>query len=458
MKRPRIITAPEAADLISDGATVATGGFLGVGWPEDIAFHIEERFKKERKPEGLTLVHAAGQWGIGHFAHAGMLKRVIAGFYGWSKEMQRLVLENEIEAYNLPQGVIINLYRDIAAGRRTHYSPIGLGTFVQAFGGALNERTPMDGVIPWAPGRYTKPVPHGALAGISYSTFPINVAVIRATTADISGNLTFEEEPLTLETLSLAMAARNSGGIVIAQVKRTWQGRADPFKVKVPGIFVDYIVEANPQRHKQTAGTDFNPAYVVGGAKYGHQPPPMPDTAKAKIARRAVKELRDGDVVNIGIGLPELVAQVAREQGVDESVTLTNEAGIIGGVPASGLDFGAAMNMDAVIDAGYQFDFYAGGGLDVAFLGFAEIDKAGNVNVSKFGNKLPGCGGFIDISQSAKRIVFCGLEEAHGVSKFVDKVEHITFSAAQALKSSQDVRYVTDKGVYRLTKKGPVKE
>lgn len=448
MKLARIITAPEAAALIPDGATVATGGFLGIGWPEDVAFHIEERFKKSGKPENLTLVHAAGQYGIGHFAHKGMLKRVIAGFYGWSKEMQRLVLENEIEAYNLPQGVIINLYRDIAAGRQYHASKIGLGTFVQPEngGGRLNEKTPNDMV----------------LAGdkwdvLNYLTFPIDVAIIRATQSDISGNLTMEEEPLAGETLSLAMAAHNSGGIVIAQVKRTWQGRADPFRVKVPGILVDYIVPAYQGRHMQTAGTQFNSAYVMGGAKSQFHAPPMDDGPKAKIARRAAEELREGDVVNIGIGLPELVAQVARERGMDQKITMTTEAGIIGGVPASGLDFGAAINMDAVIDPGYQFDFYHGGGLDVAFLGFAQIDKVGSVNVSKFGNRLPGCGGFIDISQSAKRIVFVGLEEAKGVSKFVDKVEHLTFNGPQAVWRGQNVMFVTDNGTYKLTDNGPVK-
>ena len=442
--RAKIVTAADAAKLIKDGSTVATAGFLGIGYAEDVTWHIEQRFLNERKPEGITLVHAAGQYSIGHFAHKGLLKRVIAGFYGWSKEMQRLALSGEIEAYNLPQGVIINLYRDIAARRKEHVSRVGYGTFVEHEGGAINDRSYYDLV-------YLK---EGT--DLCYRTFPIDVAIIRATTADISGNLTMEEEALTGEALSLAMAARNSGGIVIAQVKKFWNGRADPFKVKVPGIFVDYLVEGALPRHKQTPATSFNVAFMGQGAKSAFHSPPMEDSVKVRIGKRAADELKEGDIVNIGIGIPELVAQVARERGMDEKVTMTTEAGIIGGVPASGLDFGAAINMDAVIDPGYQFDFYSGGGLDCAFLGFAQIDTMGNVNVSKFNGRLPGCGGFIDISQNAKRLVFCGLEEANGVSKFVDNVEHITFSAKYALHRKTPVLYVTDKAVYKLTDKGLV--
>lgn len=445
--RAKIVTAVDAAKVIKDGDTVATSGFLGIGYAEDVTWHIEQRFLKDRKPEGITLVHAAGQYKIGHFAHKGLLKRVIAGFYGWSKEMQQLALLGEIEAYNLPQGVIINLYRDIAAGRDWHVSRVGYGTFVESHGGALN--------------KLSSQYEHAILTDdcsptLRYETFPINVAIIRATTADVSGNLTFEEEALTGEALSLAMAARNSGGIVIAQVKRFWNGRADPFKVKVPGIFVDYLVEGASTRHRQTAASNFNHAFMGQGAKTQYHSVPMEDSVKARIARRAADELREGDIVNIGIGLPEMVAKVARERGMDDKIAMTTEAGIIGGVPASGLDFGAAINMDAVIDSGYQFDFYSGGGLDVAVLGFAQIGSNGDVNVSKFNGKLPGCGGFIDISQNAKRIVFVGLEQANGVEKFVDKVEHVTFSAKDALRRGHDVRYVTDRAVYQLTESGLV--
>ena len=316
--RAKIVTAVDAARQIKDGDTVATSGFLGIGYAEDVTWHIEQRFLNERKPEGITLVHAAGQYKIGHFAHKGLLKRVIAGFYGWSKEMQKLALTGEIEAYNWPQGVIINLYRDIAAGRDFHMSKVGKATFVEAEAGGLNR-----GSIKL--GHSSMIFSDHSLAELSYATFPINVAIIRATTADVSGNLTFEEEALTGEALSLAMAARNSGGIVIAQVKRFWNGRADPFKVKVPGIFVDYLVEGASTRHRQTAASNFNHAFMGQGAKTQYHSVPMEDSVKARIARRAADELREGDIVNIGIGLPELVAKVARERGLDEKITMTTE-------------------------------------------------------------------------------------------------------------------------------------
>lgn len=448
MKAPRIITAAEAAKLIPSNVTVATGGFLGVGYAEDVTYHLEKRFLETGKPEGLTLVHAAGQKAIGHFAHKGLIQRVIAGFYGWSKEMQRLVFENEIEAYNLPQGVIINCYREMAAGRGYHDSVIGQDTFVDedVDGSGLNERSI---------GGFSMGSPSGRIA---YSIPKIDVALIRATSADSRGNLTFEDEPLTLETLSLAMAAHNSGGIVIAQVKHVQGGRAHPFQVGVPGKLVDYIVKADADRHWMTAAAPYN-ADLLGGQVVARPGKALTSEAKKQIARRAAMELRAGDVVNIGIGLPEAVAQVVRQEQADDLITLTAESGFFGGLPSSGLDFGCGVNADMVMDAGYMFDFINGGGLDIAFLGFAQVDKSGNVNVSKFGDRLPGCGGFIDISQSAKRIVFVGTERARdGTEKFVDEVEHLTFSAAHALRNYRDVLYVTDEAVYRLTPDGLKRE
>lgn len=425
MKRPRVITATEAAKLIPDHVTLATGGFLDFGFVGDVAAAIEARFKSEARPNGLTLVHAAGQARIGHFAHAGMLKRVIAGYFGWSKEMQRLVLENEIEGYNWPQGVIINMYRELAAGRKWHHSNVGMNTFVETSGGGLNTSSPGWWVKP-----DNGPIKWGVLR---YECRPIHVALIRASSCDPHGNLTMENERLTLETLHLAMAARNSGGMVIAQVDSQRSGRSDPMRVKVPHVLVDYIVETDHKIVVTSAAQDF-------------------DLVKRKIAARAAREIRDGDIVNLGIGLPEAIVG-ALGRRVDE-VVLTTESGAIGGVPLSGKNFGSSHDMDCVLDANYQFDFYNGGGLDIAFLGFAEIDLAGNVNVSKFSGRLPGCGGFIDISQSAKRVVFIGKEMAGGKSKFVDQVEHLTFSAAHALARGCDVTYVTDNAVYKLTKSG----
>lgn len=425
MNRPRIITAVEAAALIPDNVTVATGGFLDIGFPNAVVREIGRRFIATARPYGLTLVHAAGQARIGHFAHLGLIKRVISGYYGWSKEMQRLVLENQIEAYNLPQGVIVNLYRDIAARRIGHWTMIGQDTFVDPMHGgpALNELSQTYSPVGYINGQY----------GLRYKTFPIHVALIRGWLADADGNIWCSSNRLNLETLSLAMAARNSGGMVIAQVDTVSEARL-PSAVFIPRMLVDYIV---PDRGEPL------PALPQRNKSISH----------AKLAERASREARDGDVINIGIGLPETVAPwLARKD-----VILTTESGSIGGVPGGGANFGGAEGMEAAIDAGYQFDFYNGGGLDCAFLGFAEIDRAGNVNASKFGGRLQGCGGFIDISQSAKRIVFVGVEEANGKSKFVENVEHMTFSADYARRKGTDVKYVTDKGVYALGSSGPEK-
>lgn len=395
----KIITADEAASLIKDGDTVATGGFVNIGFARSIAAAVERRFKAIGKPHGITLVHAAGQAHIGHYAHAGLLKRVVAGYYGWSKEMQRLVLDNEIEAYNLPQGVLVNMYRDIAAGEKYHHSKIGLGTFIEFDGGALNERS-KDHLV------------FANQTGLAYRTFPIDVAIIKP-------------DVLPLETMALAMAAKNSGGIVICESARNLPG--------FPSVLVDYLVLASEEFPEEQA-TPLSRSV----AQYG-------------IAAEAAQFANAGDIVNIGIGLPELVGEHLRGK-----VTMTTESGTIGGLPAQGQSFGAAKNMEYAIDAGSMFDFYNGGGLDVAFLGFAQVDKRGNVNVSRFGQRLPGCGGFINITQNTKRLVFVGTETANGESKLVDYVSHLTFSGADALKRGQDVRVVTDKKVYQLTRDGLV--
>jgi propionate CoA-transferase len=421
--RPRVITADQAAALIPDGVTLATSGFVNIGFAHAIAERIEARFKESGHPKDLTLVHAAGQARIGHFAHAGMLNRVIAGYYGWSKEMQRLVLENEIEAYNWPQGVIVNMYRELAAGRKWHHSSVGVGTFVETDGGGLNAQSPSWWVT--ANG-----------SGLKYENRTINVALIRATSYDTHGNLTMESERLTLETLHLAMAVRNSGGMVIAQVDSKQTFRANPYRVQIPGIFVDFIVEAAPLKAPSTFSRGTS------------------DMVKAMIAVRASQEVRDGNIVNLGIGIPELIGVHLRDQNRLNDIVLTTESGTIGGIPAGEAAFGAAEYPDAVIDTNYQFDFYNGGGIDVAFLGFGEIDRRGNVNVSKFGGRLPGCGGFIDISQNAKRVIFVGKEMAGESSKIVDEVEHVTFNADHARKRCADVSYITDKGVYRLGSSG----
>jgi len=425
----KIVSAAEAVAHIRDGSTITTGGGVGIGFPELVVKALGTSGKKD-----LTLFHAAGQGdgkdrGLNHLATPGLLKRVIGGHWGLAPKLQALANTNAIEAYNLPQGVASHLFRDIAAHRPGHLTTIGINTFIDPIlgGGRLNAITTEDIV---------QNVTINGKECLFYPAFPIDVALIRATTSDKAGNLTMEGEALTMDTLSQAMAARNSGGIVIAQVRNIREANVAR-SAHVPAHLVDYVVVCDKlSDHPFTFGSN------ESHRAKNHD---NPSHQEMLIARRALQESKAGDVVNVGIGLAGYVVTAA---GLQNQVTFTTESGATGGVPLNGLNFGASAFNRSVVDQGYQFDFYDGGGIDVAFLGFAEIDRHGNVNVSRFKDRIAGAGGFINITQRAKKIVFCGtMLSSKGEKKFVNSVEQVTFRA----DNQRDILCVTDKAVFRLS-------
>lgn len=474
----KVVSAREAVRLIRHGDTVAIGGFFEIGLALEVIHELGALFEATDeepaafgKPRDLTLVFCVspGDWvsdGANRLAQPGLVKRIIGGHWSGVPKLYQLVAGNQAEGYNMPLGPMSHLYRDIAAGKPGHLSRVGLGTFADPRfgGGKLNEMTTEDLI---------EVMEIGGEEFLFYKAFPVDIAIIRGTTADPAGNITMEREALTCDTLSVAMAAHNSGGLVIAQVERLAEVNSlNPRQVKIPGALVDCIVVAtDPRNHPQTFGSPYNPAFAAEVRVPLTSLAPMPLSARKMIARRAAMELRPNSVVNLGFGIPEGVASVAAEEKIADLMTLTAEPGAIGGIPSGGGDFGTATNAQAIIDMPYQFDFYDGGGLDVAFLGLAQADREGNVNVSRFGPKLAGAGGFIDISQNAKKVLFLGtftagdlqasvvegkllIERDGQYRKLVEEVEHRTFSGPHAASQGKDVLYITERCVFRLTTEG----
>lgn len=468
MKMSKVISPEKAAELIQDGCTLAASGFGLACWNEEMGIAIEERFKKTGHPKNLTVVHASAvgsrrnaKQGMSHLGYEGLVKRWIGGIAYASPGMAKLIEDNKIEAYNLPQGVITQLYREIAAKRPGVITKVGLRTYVdpRLEGAKMNEKTTEDIV---------KLIELDGEEWLYYKSFPINVGLIRGTVADENGNLTMEKESLLLEVLPIAQAVRNSGGIVIAQVEHVVKnGTLNPKDVRVPGILVDYLVISKPENHDQTEGRHYHPG-LSGELKVPVKDLDMlPFDERKVIARRCALELKENAILNLGVGMPSGVGSIAAEEGISDSLIMTTEAGTIGGVPASGLDFGASYNAEAIVEEAVQFDFYDGGGLDVSVLGLAQTDEFGNVNVSKFGNRVMGCGGFINISQTAKKLVYCGTFTHGGLEvklsdgkleivkegrnkKFLKQVEQITFSGEYASEVGQTVLYVTERAVFQL--------
>ncbi|OGB68855.1 MAG: acyl CoA:acetate/3-ketoacid CoA transferase [Burkholderiales bacterium RIFOXYC12_FULL_65_23] len=468
--KSKIVTAEQAIGLIHDGDTLVCSGFGVVGVPDELLLALQQRFEASQSPRDLTLIFGGGpgdgkEQGINRIAIDGLIQRAIGGHWGLVPKLGAMAMENRIEAWNLPLGVISHLYRDIAAGLPGNVSRVGLGTFVdpRLQGGKVNARTTEDlvSVI--------------ELAGqelLFYRVPKPQVAFIRASISDPDGNLSIEREALAQDTLAIATAVKNSGGIVIAQVEYLCERASLPARqVKVPGILVDCVVQARPEYHMQTYGTGYHPALSGQMRVPLDALPPMPFDERKIIARRAAFELMPNAVVNLGIGMPEGVADIANEERLLSYMTLTAEPGVVGGVPGSGLNFGSSTNATAQLDMNQQFDFYDGGGLDLAVLGLAECDARGNINVSRFGPKLAGAGGFINITQNSRTVVFIGTFSAGGLKvavqqgqltilqegkhrKFVEAIEQVTFSGEYAARLGKRVLYVTERCVFALTPEG----
>jgi propionate CoA-transferase len=474
----KIVSMDAAAAKITDGAVVTVSSSSGLGCPDKILEAVGTRFDREGHPRNLTTLHpiAAGDMygikGIDHIAKDGLLSTIIAGSYPSGPSnlpmpaIWQMLVDNRVAAYNVPSGILFDMHRDAAANRPGVLTKVGLDTFVDPVrqGCAMNDAAAKSPIVS-----------RMEMNGETWLHFPNivpNVAIIRATTADERGNLTYEHEGAYLGGLEQAIAVRNHGGLVIAQVKRvTASGSLRPHDVRVPGHLVDLIVVDPDQR--QTTETDYDPA--ISGqvmrpwSSFSH----AEHSIEKIVARRAAMELRTGQTANLGFGISAMVPRVLLEAGREQAVTWAIEQGATGGMPLTGFAFGCASNADAYMPSPQQFLYFQGGGFDVSFLSFLEVDIEGNVNVSKLGKKpylTAGCGGFVDITASARKIVFSGLFEAGAqldlteesltvrspgkFTKMVDEVEHVTFSGRRARELGQDVLYITERCVIQLTDEG----
>jgi len=471
----KVMDISSALDLIKCGDTIAISSASMVGYPEFIIKSLEERYIETQKPAALTLYAGCGHGNpVGYgaddrFGHPGFLKRTVCTHPQVVPKLGKFIDSGEIEAYAFPQGVVNQLYRCSAAKQPGLLTKIGIGTYVdpRQDGGKLNSATTEDLV--------ELQVVDGE-DYLFYKTRPIHVSVIRGTSADEDGNITIEEESLKLEVLEIAMAAKSSGGKVIVQVKNAVaKGSLKAKDVIVPGELVDAVVvcEDVANYHRQTAGTVYSP-FMSGQLAC---PPGAVSEPKAVLAaddivcRRAVYEISRSSVINVGVGIGVGVGAVADVEGIIKDVTFTLELGVFGGTPQAKADFGSAVNATSYLAHPSMFDFYHSGGLDIAFLGAAQIDADGNVNVSKFGGRAAGQGGFIDISQTAKKVVFCTYFKAKGfessvkngklsinsegkVSKFVKKVDQITFNGKLSREKGQEVVICTERCVFKLCPEG----
>ncbi len=463
----RVVSFAEAVSYIKDYDTLLIGGSGGGhAVPEALIVALGERYVHENSPKNITLLHPVGigdnvSQGVGHLAHPGLVKRIVTGALVNSPAFQKAAEADTVEAYTLPQGALCELMREMAAGRPGLLSHVGLHTFIDPrIDGGRQSKCASEDLVELV-----------TLAGrewLFYKPYPVDVCFLRGTTADEDGNVTMEREAVFTEMLSMAQATHRQGGLVIVQVARLAERGSLPAKnVKIPGMLVDLVVIDPDQR--QTYQMDYSPAYA-GELKIPlTQIPAMKLDPRKVIARRATLELRPHAICNLGSGVSTGIATIAAEEGVLDQIVLTNEQGLIGGAPSD--DAGAAINYTSIVDQPYQFDFYDGGGLDLAFLSFAEVDRLGNVNVSRFNGRIIGVGGFINISQNAKKVIFSGTFTAGGLeigyaggvmtirhegkfNKFVTDVEQISYSGPFALERGQEALYVTERAVFQISDHG----
>ena len=468
----KVVNSNEIAKIIKNNSFIAIDGFVGIGVPEEILLKIEKSFLEKGSPHSLSVIFAAGfgdgkTKGLNRIAHEGLIKKAIGGHWGLAPNLGKLAIENKIEAYNLPQGVIAQMFRNMAANKPGIISRVGLGTFVDPDleGGKLNSITKEEIV---------SKINILGEELLFYKSPKLDYAILRGTSSDEDGNISCENEALLLEGIHIASATKNAGGKVIVQVEKiVKKGSILPKEVRIPGILVDYVVVVEDiKNHMQTFGEQYNYGYTNNNALFSDNAISFPLDERKIIARRCAMNLRkESKVLNYGIGMPESIALVLKEENQNMNFTPTVEPGAIGGIPMGGLSFGASFNPICILEQPTQFDFYDGGGLDMAFLGLAQCDQYGNINVSKFGSKLAGCGGFINITQNAKEVIFCGTFTAGGLEiavengklkiikegktkKFMKNVEQITFSADLAKNNNKKVLYITERAVFELRKEG----
>ncbi len=461
----KIISAADAAKLVKNGDTLLiSGSGGGHAVPETPLAAIEDRFLAEGLPRDLTVCHVVGIGdrktgkGADHFAHEGLIKRSVTSALVDSPRLVPMARDNKIESYTLPQGVLSQLMRDIAGGRPGLITKTGLHTFVDPRQrGARQSESAKEDLI--------EVLTIGGEEWLRFKPLRFNIAFLRGSTADENGNISMEQEAIFGEPLSMAQATKRSGGVVVVQVKRMARAGGLPAKnVKIPGILVDYVV-VDPQQ-KQTFATEYDPTYAGELRSPMTAVKPIPFGARKIVARRAAMELYPGAICNLGAGISTGISVIAAEEHILDRISLTNEQGFIGGAPLTGPDSGAAQNYDALVDQPYQFDFYDGGGLDIAFLSFGEVDSAGNVNVSRFADKIIGIGGFINISQNAKTVIFSGTFTAGGLEidcvngalrilaegkhqRFVKAIEQICYNARVAEEEGRTALFVTERAVMR---------